>query len=43
MKFNPTTQHANTDALSLLPLPETVNPPVSPETVLLLESSINHQ
>ena len=30
-------QHANADALSRLPLPETVTPPLSPETVLLLE------
>ena len=37
LKFKPTTQHANADALSRLPLPETVTPPVSPETVLLLE------
>ena len=37
LKFKPTTQHANADALSRLPLPETVTPPLSPETVPLLE------
>ena len=37
LKFKPTMQHANADALSCLSLPETASPPLSPETVLLLE------
>ena len=37
LKFKPTTQHANADTLSRLPLPENVTLPLSPETILLLE------
>ena len=37
LKFKPTTQHAIADTLSRLPLPENVTPPLSPETILLLE------
>ena len=37
LKFKSTKQHGNGDAMSRLPLPDTVTPPLPPETVLLLE------
>lgn len=37
LKFKSTKQHGNADAMSRLPLPDTVTPPLPPETVLLLE------
>ena len=37
LKFKSTKQHGNADAMSRLPLPDTVTHPLPPETVLLLE------
>ena len=37
LTFKCTTQHSNADALSHLPLPDTVKIPLPPETILLLD------